>query len=92
MLVGPERPYAAHMKHSSLWILMVGSLAAGLLMVFGGSAAGNDMGQLAAGYGLLVIGSSLFLGIGLAVQALVKRAVTRPRETPSAGTVLGHRV
>ena len=38
------------MKHTSLWILMAGSLAAGVLMVFGGSAAGSDMGQLAAGY------------------------------------------
>jgi len=81
------------MKHSSLWILMAGSLAAGVLMVFGGSAAGSDMGQLAAGYGLLIVGSSLFLGIGLAVLALVKRAVARPgREAHSAGTVLGHRI
>lgn len=72
---------------------MVGSLAAGALMVFGGSATGSDMGQLAAGYGLLIIGSSLFLGIGLAVQALVKRAAARPsREDRSAGTVLGNRI
>ena len=54
------------MKHSSLWVLMFGSLGAGVLMVFGGSAAGSDIGQLAAGYGLLIIGSSLFLGFGLA--------------------------
>jgi hypothetical protein len=81
------------MKHSSLWILMVGSLTAGALMVFGGSAVGSDMGQLAAGYGLLIVGSSLFLGVGLAVQALVKRAVARPsHEAHPAGTVLGHRV
>jgi hypothetical protein len=81
------------MKPSSLWILAFGSLAAGVLMVFGGSAAGSDMGQLAAGYGLLIVGSSLFLGIGLAVQMLVKRAIARPgRETHSAGTVLGHRI
>jgi hypothetical protein len=81
------------MKHSSLWILAFGSLAAGVLMVFGGSAAGSDMGQLAAGYGLLIVGSSLFLGIGLAVQMLVKRAIACPgRETHSAGTVLGHRI
>ena len=81
------------MKHSSLWVLTFGSLAAGVLMVFGGSAAGSDMGQLAAGYGLLVIGSSLFLGTGLAIQSLVKRALARPgRDARSAGTVLGHRV
>jgi hypothetical protein len=81
------------MKHSSLWVLMVGSLGAGVLLVFAGSAAGSDMGQLVAGYGLLVIGSSLFLGIGLAIQALVHRAVARPRrEVRSGSTVLGHRI
>jgi hypothetical protein len=82
------------MKHSSLWVLAFGSFGAGVLMVFGGSAAGSDIGQLAAGYGLLVVGSSLFLGFGLAVQSLVLKAVSRPRpEAPaSTGRVLGHRV
>jgi hypothetical protein len=82
------------MKHSSLWVLMVGSLGAGVLLVFGGSAAGSDIGQLAAGYGLLVIGSSLFLGVGLAIQALVQKAVARPRPEVGAQTsrILGHRV
>jgi len=80
------------MKHSLLWVLMVGSVGAGILMVFGGGAAGSDVGQLMAGYGLLVIGSSLFLGFGLAIQALVHRTIARPRrEVPSASTVLGHR-
>jgi hypothetical protein len=81
------------MKHSSLWALMFGSLGAGLLMVLGGSAAGSDIGQLAAGYGLLVVGSSLFLGFGLAVQSLVKRTV-RPRAEaqPTTNRILGHRV
>jgi hypothetical protein len=81
------------MKHSLLWVLMVGSLGAGVLMVFGGGAAGSDVGQLMAGYGLLVIGSSLFLGFGLAIQALVHKAITRPRrDVPSGSTALGHRV
>jgi len=81
------------MKHSLLWVLMVGSLGAGVLMVLGGGAAGSDIGQLMAGYGLLVIGSSLFLGFGLAIQALVHKVAARPgREARSAGTVLGHRV
>ena len=82
------------MKHSSLWVLMFGSLGAGVLLVFGGSAAGSDIGQLAAGYGLLVIGSSLFLGFGLAIQSLVLKAA-RPRpaaQQPSTGRILGHRV
>lgn len=82
------------MKHSSLWVLALGSFGAGVLMVFGGSAAGSDVGQLAAGYGLLVIGSSLFLGFGLAIQSLVLKAVARPRTKAAASTgrVLGHRV
>ena len=85
--------YCAVMRHSSLWVLMFGSLGAGLLMVFGGSAAGTDIGQLAAGYGLLIIGSSLFLGFGLAVQALVLKTVSRPRaKVEASGRVLGHRV
>ena len=72
---------------------MFGSLGAGLLMVLGGSAAGSDIGQLAAGYGLLVIGSSLFLGCGLAVQSLVHRTA-RPRAEvqPTTSRILGHRV
>jgi hypothetical protein len=81
------------MKHSLLWVLMVGSLGAGVLMIFSGGAAGSDIGQLMAGYGLLVIGSSLFLGFGLAIQALVHRAIARPRrEVSSAGTAVGHRI
>ena len=82
------------MKHSSLWVLACGSFGAGVLMVFGGSAAGSDIGQLAAGYGLLVIGSSLFLGFGLAIQSLVLKTVARPRPEAQASTarVLGHRV
>lgn len=80
------------MKHSLLWVLTVGSLGAGVLMVFGGGAAGTDIGRLMAGYGLLVIGSSLFLGFGLAIQALVHRAAARPRRESPSATVLGHRV
>lgn len=80
------------MRHSLLWVLMIGSLGAGVLLVLGGSAEGSDIGQLMAGYGLLVIGSSLFLGIGLAMQALVHRLAARPgRGVRSAGSVLEHR-
>jgi hypothetical protein len=81
------------MTHTSLWAWMVGSLGAGLLMVLGGSAAGSDIGQLAAGYGLLVVGSSLFLGFGLTVQSVVLRAAQPRQESqPSTGRILGHRV
>jgi hypothetical protein len=64
-----------------------------VLLVFGGSAAGSDIGQLAAGYGLLVIGSSLFLGFGLAIQSLVQKAArSRAGTQPATGRFLGHRV
>ena len=81
------------MKHS-LWPLMFASLGAGLLMVLGGSVAGNDIGQLAAGYGLLVVGSSLFMGLGLSVRSVVLRAAPRPRPEaqPTTSRILGHRV
>ena len=87
-------PSLLRMKHSSLWVLAIGSFGAGVLMVFGGSATGSDIGSLAAGYGLLVAGSSLFLACGLAVQALVMKAVARPRPEVRASTdrILGHRV
>lgn len=81
------------MRHSSLWVVMFVSLGAGVLLVFGGSAAGSDIGQLAAGYGLLIVGSSLFLGFGLAIQSLVLKASRpRPGTQPATGRILGHRV
>jgi hypothetical protein len=72
---------------------MFASLGAGTLMVFGGAAAGSDIGALAAGYGLLVIASSLFLGFGLAIQALVLKSSVRPRRDVRAavGSALEHR-
>lgn len=80
------------MKHSSLWVVTFASLAAGTLMVFGGASAGSDIGSLAAGYGLLVIGSSLFLGFGLAIQALVLRGSRTRRDVRAhVGTALEHR-
>jgi hypothetical protein len=80
------------MKHSSLWVVTFASLAVGTLMIFGGAAAGSDIGSLAAGYGLLVIASSLFLGFGLAIQALVlKGSRTRRDVRAPVGTALEHR-
>lgn len=81
------------MKHS-LWPLMFGSLGAGLLMVLAGSVAGSDIGQLAAGYGLLVVGSSLFLAFGLKVRSVVLKAAPRNRldAQPTTSRILGHRV
>ncbi|MBA3687418.1 MAG: hypothetical protein H0W81_01065 [Chloroflexi bacterium] len=81
------------MNHTPLWVVMFGSLCAGALMVFGGAASGTDIGQLAAGYGLLVVASSLFLGFGLAIQAVVLKVIARPRrDAGSVSPALGHRM
>lgn len=82
------------MRHASLWYLTVASLGFGVLLVVGGASAASDIGSLAAGYGSLIIGSALFLGGGLTVQALIGRSVARThREAPASSTVIqGHRV
>jgi len=73
---------------------MLGSLALGVALMAGGTASGSDIGSLAAAYGSLVIGASLFLGVGLAIQSRVQRAVvsrkTMESRTPPA--IMGHRV
>lgn len=73
---------------------MIGSLGVGVAMLAGGASAGNDIGALAAGYGFLVIGAALFLGVGLAIQPRIWRAIGAPRgqAQPSPKTVMGHRV
>jgi len=82
------------MRHASLWFVTLASLVFGALLVIGGASAASDIGSLAAGYGVLVIGSALFLGGGLTVQALIGRTVARTRrEAPAASsTIQGHRV
>jgi hypothetical protein len=82
------------MRTASLWRLMFGSLGVGVALLAGGAAVGSDFGALAAGYGSLVIGAALFLGVGLAIQTRIWRAIGAPRERtqPSPRTVLGHRV
>ena len=82
------------MRHTSLWFVTLASLVFGALLVIGGAAAASDIGSLAAGYGALIIGSAVFLGGGLAVQAMIGRTAARSRrEAPAnASTIQGHRV
>ena len=66
------------MKHASpLLIVMGAGLAVGAFLLIGGGAAGSDLGSLAAGYGVLFVASSLFLGLGLAIRRLVAGAGSR---------------
>lgn len=82
------------MRHASLWYLTVASLVCGVLLVVGGASAASDIGSLAAGYGSLIIGAALFLGVGLTIKALIGRSAARPRRGAAAAssTIQGHRV
>lgn len=82
------------MRHRSLWFVTLASLVFGTLLVIGGASAASDIGSLAAGYGVLIIGSALFLGGGLAIQSRIGRSAARARrEAPvPSSTVQGHRV
>jgi hypothetical protein len=82
------------MKHASLWFVTLASLVFGGLLVIGGASAASDIGSLAAGYGVLIIGSALFLGGGLAIQSLIGRSAARTRREAPVGssTIQGHRV
>jgi hypothetical protein len=82
------------MRTVSLWRLMFGGLGVGVTMLAGGSSVGSDIGALAAGYGVLVIGAALFLGVGLAVRTRIWHAIGAPRgqSQPLPKTVMGHRV
>ena len=80
------------MKHRGLWRLTVISLCAGALLIVGGALAASDLGALAVAYGWLVIGSSLFLGCGLAIQERVGRVLARTRSAQPGTTIQGHRV
>ena len=82
------------MRHASLWFVTLASLVFGALLVIGGASAASDIGSLAAGYGVLIIGSALFLGGGLAIQWLIGRSASRTRrEAPVASSsIQGHRV
>jgi len=80
------------MRHRALWRLMIVSLCGGAALLAGGSLAGTDIGSLAAGYGLLVIGSSVFLGCGLAIQERFGRLAAHARAERPGATIQGHRV
>jgi hypothetical protein len=82
------------MRHASLWFVTLASLLFGALLVIGGASAASDIGSLAAGYGVLIIGSALFLGGGLAIRPLIGRTVARTRGVApvASSTIQGHRV
>ena len=71
---------------------MIVSLCGGTLLLVAGALGGGDIGSLAAAYGWMVIGSSLFLGGGLTIQERVGRVAARARTERPGTTIQGHRV
>jgi hypothetical protein len=67
----------------SLWSFAIFGLAVGSLAMVGGTAIGGELGPLAAGYGMLVAITALYLVAGLAVRERVWRHIARPMPTPT---------
>jgi hypothetical protein len=70
------------MRHTRLWTLATTSIAGSALLILGGIMSGAELGQMIAGYGVLLLMSGLYLAAGLAIRERVWRRVTA-----RAGTV-----
>lgn len=78
-----------------LWSIALASLAFGSLALVGGTAVGDGIRALAAGYGMLVVLSALFLIVGLSVRDRIGRraaASRAPGAAPSIDRLAGRRV
>jgi hypothetical protein len=82
------------MLHTRLWMLAVGSITGSALLVLGGLASGAELGQMVAGYGLLIMMTGVYLAIGLAIRDRVWRRVTAraPTVRPMPVDLHGRRV
>ncbi len=80
------------MRHT-LWSIGIGGLALGSLAMVGGTAIGGALGPLAAGYGLLVAFSALYLVAGLLIRDRTwDRVSRRLRAAEHADRLAGRRV
>lgn len=68
------------MRHT-LWSIGISGLMFGGLAMVGGTAIGGALGPLAAGYGLLIAFSALYLLIGLLVRDRTWERVSRRLRT-----------
>lgn len=59
--------------HPALWGAGWSGLALGTLTTFVGLVGGGEVAQMAAGYGLLVSGSAVYLLVGLGLRAALAR-------------------
>jgi len=62
----------------SLWSMAIAGLGLGSLALVGGTAIGGELGPLAAGYGLLVALSAIYLVAGLAIRERAWQRLSRP--------------
>ncbi|MGH2428186.1 MAG: hypothetical protein ACRDGV_04760 [Candidatus Limnocylindria bacterium] len=81
----------------SLWPVASAGITTGVLIVLAGAAAGGELGPLAAGYGVLVLVSAVYLAAGLAIRDRVWRrlpALRLPRvpRASAAGRVQGRHI
>jgi hypothetical protein len=82
------------MRHL-LWSIALAGLGFGSLAVVGGTAIGDGVGALAAGYGLLVILAALYMIVGLAIRDRIGRRASAhgaSEPTPQIDRLAGHRV
>ena len=78
-----------------MWSIALAGLAFGSLTMVGGTAIGDGVGALAAGYGLLVVVSALYMIAGLSIRDRIGRRSAARRATdgaPSIDRLAGHRV
>lgn len=76
-----------------LYSVAVGGLALGTVAMVGGTAIGGELGPMAAGYGLLISLSALYLVAGLAIRERAWRKLsTSSLRRPEADRLAGRRV
>jgi hypothetical protein len=78
-----------------LWSVALAGVGFGSLAMVGGTAIGDGVGALAAGYGVLLVLAALYLIVGLAIRdRMVRRSAAQraPEAAHSIDRLAGHRV
>jgi hypothetical protein len=76
-----------------LWTIGFAALAFGAVSMFGGATAGNGIGGLVVGYGMLVVLASLYMLAGLAIRDRIWRRMQQPTvDTVQPVDLAGRRV
>ena len=78
-----------------MWSIALAGLGFGSLTMVGGTAIGEGVGALAAGYGVLVVLAALYMIVGLAIRDRIGRRSSAQRSldaAPAIDRLAGHRV